>query len=79
MIERGRWLKVTKENRLCLECHVLEDEYHAICVCSRYTGLRNKFIKPYYIEKPSMFKFIQLINSDTVTEIKVSLVYKIAF
>ena len=57
-------------NRLCSECHVLEDEYHVICVCSRYTDLRNKFIKQYYVEKPSMFKFIQLINSENVTEMQ---------
>ena len=49
---------------------MLEDEYHAICVCSRYTDLRNKFIKPYYVEKPSMFKCIQLINSENVAEMQ---------
>ena len=39
LIERGRWLKIKQENRLCTECHVLEDEYHVVCICLRYAEL----------------------------------------
>ena len=65
LIERGRWLKITQENRLCTECLVLEDEYHVICVCSRYTD-----IKPHYSNRPSIPKFTQLINSENVSEMQ---------
>ena len=49
---------------------VLEDEYHAICVCTRYTDMRSKYIKPYHINRPCMAKFIQLLNSDNVSEMR---------
>ena len=70
LIERGRWLKIKQENRLCTECHVLEDEYHVVCICLRYAELRNRFIKPYYINSPSRIKFTQLMNSDNVKDMK---------
>ena len=70
MIERGRWSKITQENRLCTECLVLEDEYHVICVCTRYTEMRIKYVKPYYINRPCMVKFIQLLNSENVSEMR---------
>ena len=70
MIERGRWLQITQDNRLCTECLVLEDEFHVICVCSRYTDMRNKFIKPYYSNRPSISKFTQLMNSENIIEMQ---------
>ena len=33
-------------------------------VCPHYTILRKKYIKAYYYERPSMYKFIQLMKSD---------------
>ena len=36
-------VKIKQENRLCTECHVLEDEYHVVCICLRYAELRNRF------------------------------------
>ena len=60
-------MKIIQQHRLCTECLVLEDEYHVIYVCSRYTDMR---IKPYYSNRPSMPKFIQLINSENVSEMQ---------
>ena len=70
MIERGRWLKIIPENRLCTVCHVIEDEFHVICICPRYTDIRNAFIKPYYTTRPSMIKFSQLLNTENVKEMR---------
>ena len=70
MIKRGRWLKIVAENRLCAVCHVLEDEFHIICICPRYTDIRNAFIKPYYTMRLSMTKFLQLPNYADVKEMK---------
>ena len=70
LIERGRWLKIKQENRLSTECHVLEDEYHVVCIYLTYAEIRNRFIKPYYINSPSRIKFIQLMNSDNVEDVK---------
>ena len=70
MIERGRWLKLPPKDRLCNCCNILEDEYHVICEYKRYASIRKQYIKPYYITKPSMFKFIQLLNTDNVGEMQ---------
>ena len=48
MIERGRWNKIVHKERPCLHCQVLEDEYHVVIVCPKYTAIRKQYIKPYY-------------------------------
>ena len=67
-IERGRWLKIIKDNKLCAVCHVLEEEFHVICICPRYTDIRNSVIKPYYIMRPGMTKLSHLLNTENVKE-----------
>ena len=68
LVEIGRWLKPKIEygNRLCTLCSKIDiqDEYHVLMVCPHYTILRKKYIKAYYYERPSMYKFIQLMKSD---------------
>ena len=68
LVERGRWLKPKIEygNRLCTLCSKIDiqDEYHVLMVCPHYTILRKKYIKAYYYERLSMYKFIQLMKSD---------------
>ena len=64
-IESGRLVKpirLTIEERKCTNCNVLEDEYHFIFECNRYTELRKKYIPKYYWNRPSMFKLIELLN-----------------
>ena len=63
--ETGRWSRppVPFGQRLCLTCNVLEDEYHFVLICDKYTDLRSKYIKKYYYRRPSMQKFISLITS----------------
>ena len=56
MFERGRCLKVPQPDRLCVCCNKLEDEFHVICECPRYSSIRRLYIKPYYVRKSSMFK-----------------------
>ena len=41
MIERGRWLKIITENIFCAVCYVIDDEFHVIFICPRYTDIRN--------------------------------------
>ena len=87
MVERGRWLKVPRTDRLCVYgipkgivdvvmiilfklymFNKLEDEFHVICECPRYSCIRKLYIKPYYVRKPSMFKLVALLNTDNVSE-----------
>ena len=66
MIERGRWEKPKRlfRNRLCEVCNEIEDEYHVIFKCSRYSDIRGKYIGKSIVKKPSMFKLINLIESE---------------
>ena len=61
LVERGRWVKpkINYCDRLCTLCHKhdIQDEYHALMICSRYETLRKTYLKPYY------YKFIQLMNT----------------
>ena len=70
MIERGRWKKIVHTEITCLHCPVLEDEYHVVIVCPKYTAIRKQYIKPYYTEKLCMFKFIQLLKTHNTKEIQ---------
>ena len=71
MIERRRWKKIVHKERTCLHCQVLEDEYHVVIVCPKYTVIqKNIYIKPYYTEKPCMFRFIQLLKTHNTKEIQ---------
>ena len=52
-IERGRYPpRRPRLQRLCRQCdmNVLEDEYHLIMMCDKYTGLRQIYIDPYYYQ-----------------------------
>ena len=67
-IERGRHQNVERRLRKCIYCDVneIEDEFHFVIVCPKYTYLRNKYINKYYTNRPSMLKFVQLLNSTNV-------------
>lgn len=69
-VEVGRYRKVDKHNRFCFYCKdCIEDEYHFILQCPLYKLIRVKYIKPYYWQKPSMFKLIQLLSVNNVKEL----------
>ena len=70
MIERDKWLNILPKGRLCTLCNKLEDEFHVICECLSYDTRRKLYIKPYYVRKQSMDKWIQLLNTDNTIECK---------
>ena len=59
-------IRLPIEERKCTDCDVLEDEYHLIFECNRYTELRKKYIPKYYWNRPSMFKLAELLNSTNI-------------
>ena len=65
MIESGRHNGIARENRKCPICNTndLEDEFHFILICPIYNELRTMYIKRYYINNPSMYKFIELLRA----------------
>ena len=38
--------------------------------CQLYENLRNKYIDNYYTTRPSMFKFVELLNTDRKKQIR---------
>ena len=65
-IEVGRWDGTLLDERTCNLCPLndLGDEYHFICKCPFFSEPRAKYITPFYSNRPSMFKFCQLLNSN---------------
>lgn len=44
-IETGRYTrpKTPRNERICLSCNVLDDEYHALFICLKFISLRNYY------------------------------------
>ena len=67
-IEAGRWVRVNERvpvnERKCRLCNVMEDEYHFVIECNRYNELRKKYIPKYYFQRPSMYKFVELVTTE---------------
>ena len=63
-IETGRWRRphcIPREDRKCITCNTIEDEYHFVIECSIFTDLRKRYISKYYWTNPSMYKLKQLL------------------
>ena len=73
---------VDRYRRLCTMCNTNEvgDEYHYLIVCPIFHEARIQFIPKYFRVRPSVFKFLELINSnDKKTLVKLSKFIKIIF
>ena len=72
-IETGRHgqNRIDRPERICQVCDTgdLEDEYHFVLVCAAYNELRVKYMNIHFRRNPSVFKFLQLINSSDTTTI----------
>ena len=69
-IETGRYHNSVQTNRLCPICHTdIEDEFHFILKCPMYNDLRKLYIKPFYYERPPVFKSIHLFTTVNLKEL----------
>ena len=72
LVERGRWSisKLDYELRKCTLCNSgdIEDEYHVTLVCEQFTDARRKYFKKYFYRRPSMAKFLELMNTKSDRE-----------
>ena len=50
------------EERKCIICNNVEDEFHFILECTKYNEIRRKYIK-YFWQRPNIPKFIELMTS----------------
>ena len=64
-IETGRHRNIDRSNRKCSACNLndIEDEFHFTLICPAYENLRKQYIDKYFYTRPSVYKFITLINS----------------
>jgi hypothetical protein len=72
-IQTGRYSRnrIVREERYCLCCNAsdIEDEFHFVCICRCYAELRKKYLKIKYTRNPSVYKFLQLLNSNSKYEL----------
>ena len=71
-IERGRYTNITRERRLCNHCNCrqVENEYHFLLICQKYTDLKSKYIKCYYYTWPTIQKFTNSMSENSKTTIR---------
>ena len=69
-IETGRWQNKPVNERKCITCSDIGDEYHYLFVCPIFVNYRLKYIDEHYRTRPCMDKFISLINSNDVLLLK---------
>ena len=63
-IETGRWRRphcIPREDRKCITCNTIEDEYHFVIERSVLTDLRKQYISKYYWINPSMYEETNLL------------------
>ncbi len=64
-IERGRYPpRVLRHRRFCRQCNIneMEDEFHFMLICEKYYQLRLTYIPQAYWTRPSMAKYLELMN-----------------
>ena len=72
-VETGRWHKpisIPQNERKCIFCDTLEDEYHFVLECKLYTALRKQYVSSFYWKRPNMFKFTCLMKSENEKTMK---------
>ena len=59
--------KKTRNERMCFMCEAndIGDEYHYLMLCPAFKDLRTLYLPKYYRERPSVFKFIQLMQVES--------------
>ena len=68
-VETGRWNKpipVPFNDRKCVTCSILEDEYHFVLECILFRDLRKQYLPEYYWKRPNMWKFQELMTCTNV-------------
>ena len=48
----------------------IEDEYHFVLICPVYSQIRQKYIRPFYYLRPSVYKFIKLMQSNQINVLR---------
>ena len=57
-------------DRKCIACADIGDEYHYLFICPKFVSDRTKYIDEYYRKIPCMAKMIKLISASELTQLK---------
>ena len=72
LLERGCWTvsQLDYKLRKCTLCNSgdIEDEYHVTLFCEQFADAGKKYLKIYYYDRPSMAKFVELMNTKSDRE-----------
>ena len=60
--------QVDRQDRKCTLCNVIEDEFHCLIECPRFTNGRKGNLPECLKNNPSMFKFIHHLNTTDFDE-----------
>ena len=68
----GRHRNIVREDRKCTLCRLndIEDEYHFTLICPIYNDLRKEYFQKYFYVKPSVTKYITLMNLSKLKVLK---------
>ena len=69
-IERCRWEKIDRENRLCDLCGIVESEYHCLIECPIFVNEREGLLNARLMNYPGMDAFIRMFKSKNEKEIR---------
>ena len=75
LIEKGRHLKLHRNERLCQKCKVVEDEKHFILHCSNNPNLRVKYFMFLYTQNNDFINYVEneklhyILNPSTHTQV----------
>ena len=72
-VETGRWSRPNAmpfEERKCKICNQLEDEFHFLFECLIYSNLRLRYFRNYYLNRPSMFKLVELFKTNSEKQLR---------
>ena len=68
-VETGRWDGLDISERKCSLCtrNDIGDEFHYILKCPYFHTERQLYLKSYYIQRPNMFKFGELLKTKSTS------------
>lgn len=75
-IEKGRYLKLPREQRICTTCETIEDEKHFLLYCKINENLRNTFFDDISFKIPNFNNFtdieklVDLLNPTDFCQVK---------
>ena len=69
LIERGRWgrNRLQREERKCVVCGTIEDEFHVLVECGRFSNERKGCLTAELKRRRSMFEFIIFFKNKNET------------